>query len=115
MNLARKGLRLDLRTAFREAVEHNITVVRQHLELEGEDARVQLVTLTVQPIVNSPDGEPLLLVLFDDEGVPLSREEVSVRAGARRFGAADHLERELRDTRDRLQSLIEEYETALRN
>lgn len=113
MNLARRGLRLDLRTAFREAVEQNATVVREHLELEGEDGRIQLVTLTVQPILNSPDGEPLLLVLFSDEGASLSREEASVRAGERRFGAADHLEQELRDTRDRLQSLIEEYETAL--
>jgi two-component system CheB/CheR fusion protein len=113
MNLARKGLRLDLRTAFREAVESNTTATREHLELEGENGQIQLVTLTVQPILNSPDGEPLLLVLFTDEGVPLSRQEVSVRAGARRFGDAEHLEQELRDTRDRLQSLIEEYETAL--
>ncbi|WP_245159318.1 CheR family methyltransferase [Brevundimonas intermedia] len=113
MNLARKGLRLDLRTAFREAVESNTTAVREHLELEGENGQIQLVTLTVQPILNSPDGEALLLVLFTDEGLPLSRQEVSVRAGARRFGDAEHLEQELRDTRDRLQSLIEEYETAL--
>jgi two-component system CheB/CheR fusion protein len=52
------------------------------------------------------------MVLFADEGETLSREDAAARIGAR-DGTADVLERELRDARDRLQSLIEEYETAL--
>jgi two-component system, chemotaxis family, CheB/CheR fusion protein len=55
----------------------------------------------------------LVLVLFTDQGAPLSREEAAAQNETERPGAAEQLERELRDTRERLQSLIEEYETAL--
>jgi len=58
-------------------------------------------------------GEALYLVLFTDSGPVLTREEALTRAHATRDGATVHMERELRETRDRLQSMIEEYETAL--
>jgi two-component system CheB/CheR fusion protein len=54
-----------------------------------------------------------LLVLFADEGPALSREEALNRAHTAQDGAALRLEDELRETRERLQSLIEEYETAV--
>jgi two-component system CheB/CheR fusion protein len=113
LTLARKGLRLDLRTALREAVEGGATAVREGLAVEGEDGRVQPVTLTVEPLRDGGEREePLFLVLFADEGPALSREEALSRVRAQ-DGAAVQLERELRETRERLQSLIEEYETAL--
>ena len=77
--MARRGLRLDLRTVFREAVETNRTVVRPGVKVESEDGRVQLVTLTVEPITESAD-EQLYLVLFTTNGAPLSREEAESRA-----------------------------------
>jgi two-component system CheB/CheR fusion protein len=43
LNMARKGLRLDLRAVFRDAVETGHTVVRQGLEIDSEDGRVQVV------------------------------------------------------------------------
>jgi two-component system CheB/CheR fusion protein len=52
-------------------------------------------------------------VLFTDQGPVLSREEAMHRAHATQDGAAQQMERELRETRERLQSMIEEYETAL--
>ncbi len=117
MSIARKGLRLDLQGAFREAVETGRTVTREGVAVDSDDGRVQMVTLTVAPLsdrVNERDGdEPLFLVLFADQGGTLSREESLSRARARLDTAAIPLERELRDTRERLQSLIEEYETAL--
>lgn len=113
LSLARRGLRLDLRAVFREAIERNDTVTRQHVTLEEEDGRVQLLTLTVEPVQQGGEGAPLMMVLFADEGAPLSREDATARADARRTGVTEQLERELRDTRERLQSLIEEYETAL--
>ncbi len=112
LTMARKGLRLDLRTALREAAESGTTAVRERVPVEGEDGRVQLVTLTVEPLRDGDREEPLLLVLFTDEGPSLSREEALGRIRAQ-DGATEHLERELRETRERLQSLIEEYETAL--
>ena len=110
--LARRGLRLDLRTLFREAMERNQTAVREGVAVETDDGRVQLVTLTVDPVADGLD-EPLYLVLFSDEGGMLSREEAASRSVTMRDGASFQIEQELRDTRERLQSLVEEYETAL--
>ena len=111
--MARKGLRLDLRTALREAVETGRAVTRAGVAVEGEDGRVQTITLTVEPLRERDGGEPLYLVLFADQGPTLSREEAANPAAARPDDSALHLERELRETRERLQSMIEEYETAL--
>jgi two-component system CheB/CheR fusion protein len=113
LTMARKGLRLDLRTALREAVETDRRIVREHLAVEGEDGRIQLVTLTIEPVAERNPDDPLYLVLFADEGPSLSREDAQNRAQIETPVEAIRLERELRDTRERLQSLIEEYETAL--
>jgi two-component system CheB/CheR fusion protein len=113
LNMARKGLRLDLRAVFREAVETDRTVIRQGLEIESDDGRVQMVTLTVEPIIEQRDEEPLFLVLFTDEGPAISREAAAMRGTRPPDGETFHLERELREARERLQSLVEEYETAL--
>jgi two-component system, chemotaxis family, CheB/CheR fusion protein len=111
--IARKGLRLDLRTALREAVETGRTVTREGIAVDSDDERVQVLTLTVAPLEERNGGEPLFLVLFADQGPMLSREEAMNRAHIIQDGAAFQLERELRDTRERLQSMIEEYETAV--
>lgn len=51
--------------------------------------------------------------MFTDQGPVLSREEALARASETPDGSELHSERKLRETRDRLQSMIEEYETAL--
>ena len=108
---ARKGLRLDLRTMLQNAVETGETVEREDIPIEDDDGRVRLVGLTVSPVVDRNDGDDqLYLVLFHDRGPSLS---LLARAGDGQDGAAVQVERELRDTRERLQSLVEEYETAL--
>ncbi len=111
MTMARRGLRLDLRSALREAMENRGMVVRENIAVDEEDDRVQFVDLTVEPLAERGNGEPLFLVLFDPRGPARDRAELS-RAEEMPDGTAD-LERELRDTRERLQSTIEEYETAL--
>jgi two-component system CheB/CheR fusion protein len=113
LTMARRGLRLDLRTVLRDAVENQRRVVREHLAVEGDDGRVQLVTLTVEPVADRDADDLLFIVLFTDEGPSLSREDAISRPQLSAPGEVALLERELRDTRERLQSLIEEYETAL--
>lgn len=114
LTLARRGLRLDLRSALREAIETRRSAKRENLSVEGEEGRVQIVSVTVEPLPQGDGAEPLLLVLFHDQGPSLSRVDAEQR-DARLHPDADamQLERELRDTRERLQSMIEEYETAL--
>jgi two-component system CheB/CheR fusion protein len=109
LSMARRGLRLDLRAALREAVETRRRVERQNIEAEYED-RPFLVDLTIEPLGVEPD--PLFLVLFDDAAKPQHAVESGKLAGG------DHkhyeqIEQELRDTRDRLQATVEEYETAV--
>lgn len=113
LTMARKGLRLDLRTLFREVVETGRAASRNGISLEIDEGGVQVVNLTIEPLGDRTAGEPLFLVLFSDQGPLLSREEAINRAQAGHEGAVIHTERELRETRDRLQSMIEEYETAL--
>jgi two-component system, chemotaxis family, CheB/CheR fusion protein len=110
--LARKGLRLELRTAFREAIETGRSVSREGVAVENESNGVQSVNILVEPLPNG-GSEPLYLIVFVDHGPLLSREEALLRAHSTDEGDALHVERELRDLRDRLQSMIEEYETAL--
>lgn len=109
--MARQGLRLDLRTALREAIESDTRITRTGA-VESEDDRVQRVTLTVEPLHDSGGTDRLFLVVFSDTGPLLSREDATYGAMATDENVVQ-LERELRETREKLQSLIEEYETAL--
>jgi len=111
LSSARSGLRLDLRSALQEALESRRTAVREGATVEIDD-RIQRVKVTVEPF-HDHDTDPLFLVLFTDVGEAQSPAEAA--AGRRDSGdsAVGQLDRELRDTRERLQSTVEEYETAL--
>ncbi|HZF35790.1 MAG TPA: chemotaxis protein CheB [Candidatus Angelobacter sp.] len=110
--MARKGLRLDLRAALREAVETGRTSQRERIAVEIDD-RVQLVDLIVEPF-GGEERDPLFLVLFRDAGSPFTPLESQNRerddGGDVRM---ERLEQDLRETRERLQSTVEEYETAV--
>lgn len=112
IGMARRGLRLDLRTALREAIEHHRSVTRENIAVELED-RIQTINLTIEPFGDN-DGDPLFLVLFTDVG-PLSSQDAPTRGRSPEDGdnVIERLEQELRDTRERLQATIEEYETAV--
>ena len=109
MAMARRSLRLSLRSALHEAIESQRTAVRENIELDMDDDR-GLVRVTVEPL-REDDSEPLYLIVFSDSPVPVRP------AKARKTKALDAnvetLEHELRDTRERLQSMAEEYETAI--
>ena len=113
LTIARKGLRLDLRSIFREAAESGLPVTREGMYVENESGGVQMVTIAVERLAGGDGGEPLFLILFMDQGPIVSREDANDRINASRDGSVEQIERELRETRERLQSVIEEYETAL--
>ena len=83
--MARKGLRLDLRAALHEAVETRRPVTRERIAVESED-RVQLISLTVEPMSDT-EADPLFLVVFADMGPSLSLEEAAARG--RSLGEGD--------------------------
>jgi len=110
MAVARKGLRQPLRSALQEAVESQRTAVRDNVELEsaGKSERVRITP-------RRGDGnESLYLVVFGDLRLrALEERPARPRKGKARDGNLEQLERELRETRERLQSMAEEYETAI--
>jgi len=112
MAMARKGLRLPLRSALHEAIESRRIAVRDNVELEIDD-KSEFVRITVEPL-RDDDNESLYLVVFSDVHAPVPQERpAKPRKGKARDGNLEHLERELRETRERLQSMAEEYETAI--
>ena len=113
MAMARKGLRLPLRSALHEAVESQRMAVRDNVELEGGH-RTEFIRITVEPL-REDDNETLYLVVFSDLRAVAVPEEppAKQRKGKARDANFEQLERELRETRERLQSMAEEYETAI--
>lgn len=113
-SLARKSLRLEVRAVFREAVETGEKAVRSGVAVENDEGRVQHVSITVAPLPSDEDSEPLFIVLFADQGPTLKPDEAkSFRSSEAGGDIAAELDKELRETRERLQSVIEEYETSL--
>lgn len=111
LSMARKGLRLELRSALLEVAEKRHTITRERVEVALED-RVQFIRLIIEPFGES-DQDPFYLVVFVDIGPPLTPEEAAHHRPAGKLSDVSSLEQELRETRDRLQATIEEYETAL--
>ena len=110
LTMARRGLRLELRTALREAMETRRPISRENVLVDDDDEHAHAITLTVEPLADRGGGEALYLVLFVANGILNVRGESANTQPSE--GTLD-LERELRDTRERLQATIEEYETAL--
>lgn len=109
--MARRGLRLDLRSALHEAADSVHTVVRDNVVIDDDLDDLQVVRLTVDPIRDRDGKDRLLLVLFEDVGsLPSPMQQTRDRDTGDAVAA---LERDLRETRERLQSMIEEYETAI--
>ncbi|HEY2481260.1 MAG TPA: CheR family methyltransferase [Caulobacteraceae bacterium] len=113
VTMVRKGLRVDVRAAFRECVESGRRVVRPGVMMEDQEGRTQLLAIIVEPLAQRDSDRRLYLVLFIDDGPPRSRDAALTEARGDAAGDTLHLEAELRETRERLQSLVEEYETAL--
>lgn len=111
--IARKGLRMPLRSALQEVVETGRPVRREQVEFDME-GHTQAVDLIVEPLPEMA-GQRQWMVVFSDVGPLRSRDEAS--AGGTLHpdgeGAILQLEQELQQTRERLQTSIEEYETSV--
>lgn len=111
VSMARRGLRLELRAALREALATGQVVERQRVNVEMNGG-TQPVTLTVEQLP-ARDSHRLFMVVFTDAGAIRPHDGDVVELHPAPDGTTDHFERELLDLREQLQSTIEEYETAL--
>ena len=110
--MARRGLRLELRTAIHKALKTGESVVRERIAVEA-NGEVQVINLVVRPLPELGQDPGLFLVVFQEVGPAEPRDQA--RKGAA-TGAGDHLvqqlESELRMTKEHLQASVEEVETS---
>ncbi|HEY1783882.1 MAG TPA: CheR family methyltransferase [Roseiarcus sp.] len=113
IEMARKGLRAPLRAALKQAVQTGTRVESAGALVTGADSKVHRLTLTVEPRVE-PNGSPMYLIVFLEAGPhrPAARKAAEGETVAE-APADPQLEAELRDTREQLQSVVEEHDTAL--
>lgn len=123
LKMAREGLKLPLRAAIHKAKKENQTVRKKGIRVE-QNGGSRMVDLEVIPLKNL--RERCFLILFEDGDKGVLRKETKKPAkepaslsslplvkgssvAARRVA---HLERELSETRDYLQSIQEQYEAS---
>ena len=112
IDLVRKGARMEVRSAVRQASETGRAARRTGLRVEVGPETDHTFAVTAEPLETHKDGDPLLLVVFH-----MSSSNRTTRMGEGwseevRDDAAN-LDAELKDVRERLQATIEEYETSV--
>jgi two-component system CheB/CheR fusion protein len=106
--MARNGLRQPLRSALYEAAETRRRVVRERVRVETEGG-YRAIDLTVEPLHN----EPFWLIVFNDQADVAELEGSGDEIGTLSNSDADvdHIELELRQTREQLRASVEEYQS----
>jgi two-component system CheB/CheR fusion protein len=113
VDMARKGLRLDVRTALHKAVNSRVVIVHENVPFEL-DGTMQRVNVVVRPMPEMGDDPGLFMIVFQD--VVTAAGEAHFEALAGEIVADDpivrRLEAELRSTKDHLQATLEELESS---
>lgn len=113
VRLARDGLKIGLRAALSEAAKVRRKVTHDGLSLRAEGGGVQRVMVTVQPMPQLGEDSGLFLVVFQDVGLPLTRDDGPHAAPTADAAALiDQLEKELATTRADLEKTVQDLEAA---
>ena len=111
--MARYGWGLDLRATLRRCIETGRPIEQERSLLATEGVAATPVKLLIEPLP-SPHGEPLYLVVFIEiEPQPGAGHPDNATIVLEPNGLVVQLERENRNLRDQLQSVVEEHSTAL--
>jgi two-component system CheB/CheR fusion protein len=117
--MAREGLLVDLQSVVSRAKKENVSVKKEGVTVESNGGRRE-VDLEVIPLRLQATNEQLFLVVFREPTLRAraakKKEDRKGKAGLRGSPMAreyERLNRELRQSKESLQSLIEEHETTL--
>ncbi|MCR8826682.1 CheR family methyltransferase [Pseudosulfitobacter koreensis] len=110
LDMVRRELRIELRNALREVAETHRAVTRRNLPMTTATGDGQIMNITVEPLRWSTERSALFIVFFQLGEEPAATASPASAEGKRASEAVEH---ELREMRERLQSTVEEYETAL--
>lgn len=114
LNMARSGLRIDLRAALHRATTSGRPVAHSKIVV-GTNGGRQEIDLTIQPLRYGPPRDPLYMIVFQDIGEirPTSEETEQLPVEEDSEGTnLRQLEAELRTTKERLQATTEELESS---
>ncbi len=111
--LARKGLGLPLRSALHEVAQSGRPTQRAHILVETYGG-LQAIDLSVEPLADIGDGTFRLIVFTDVGPVPSRDDTAAADRPGERDAALLQMDQELHQTRERLQTAIEEYENVSR-
>jgi two-component system CheB/CheR fusion protein len=112
LDMARPGLRTDLRACIHQAITRKDSVTRSGVQIRvgGETERVRL---TVRPVPDQRGDSGLYMIVFEDENseraAPEPQEQETPEASD---PAVEQLEFELKRTQEQLRGIIEEFETS---
>ncbi|HEY0512605.1 MAG TPA: chemotaxis protein CheB [Thermoanaerobaculia bacterium] len=113
IDMARKGLRLDVRTALHKAVNSRVQVVHENVAFEL-DGGAQRVNVIVRPMPELGEDPGLFMVVFQEVVTASGEAQHDWEPGT--IVADDpivrRLEAELRSTKDHLQATLEELENS---
>ena len=112
VNMARQGLRVELRTALHQAMKERKEVIREGVDV-ASDGTIQRINLVVRPIAETPADAALFLIVFQEVGGARPKAEPAPHRPATGDERLVHqLESELRTTKEHLQATVEEVETS---
>jgi PAS domain S-box-containing protein len=112
LSLARRNIRLELRTALHRAIENREEVTRENVVFKN-GKRPERINIIVRPLFELGKEAGLYMVLFEEVTVTTAPARMMEKA----IMVSEHpmiqqLESELRTTREDLQTTIEELETS---
>lgn len=113
VDMAREGLKLQLPSAIRHAVNQKKEVVCERVKVRTNGGS-EAMTLTIRPITEPESMTDLLLVLLEEaKPAELAKAESETGIPSKKSGRrVRELEQELNATRENLQTTIEELETS---
>jgi two-component system CheB/CheR fusion protein len=110
VRLARPGLRVGLRAALTDSIKIRRKVTHDKVSVQV-DGGLQRVRITVQPMPRVGEESDLFLIVFQDLGSLLPREEAGgTTASEDADSIIEQLERELSSTREDLEKTIRDLE-----
>lgn len=110
LRMAREGLKTELATAVHAAVTHHLTVRRSGIQVKT-NGDTQPITLTVRPIDHPAEFRGYLLIVFEDEPIPVAQAPTASHDGDTRHQRTRELQRRLKEEEEYLRTIIDEVET----
>lgn len=111
LDLARPGLRTQLRACIREAVTRREQAVSEPIEAQLETGP-QRVRLLVKPMTDAPEAGLYLVIFQDEDGERHAWPPASAERDGPQEAVIDQLELELKRAQEQLQGSIEEFESS---